>query len=114
MCELETVFRILSNQRRRLVLRCLQEHRTVTLPDLAELIAEWESGDEITELPPEQVRDVYFSLYHTHIPKLEDANFVRYEQESDLVDRTEQVVPLLVNARDAVESLIGHSSTQPS
>lgn len=34
---------------------------------------------------------MYISLYHKHIPKLADADLVRYDQERDTVTVTERV-----------------------
>jgi hypothetical protein len=104
--ELEAVFRVLAARRRRVALRFLQEHRTVALPDLAELVLERETGDPIAELSPERVTDVYFSLYHTHVPVLEDAGLAWYEQQEDLVGLEEGANDVLARAREAVDSLV--------
>lgn len=99
------MFRALADTRRRSALSCLQKHHTVTLPDLAEHVAEQELETDVTAISDEWVRDVYFSLYHKHVPKLEEANLVQYEQSEDLVVKTEQVGEALVEVRDAVDSL---------
>jgi hypothetical protein len=42
------------------------------------------------------VKLVYLSLYHSHVPKLAEANVVEYSQESDLVEPSagaERVAP---------------------
>lgn len=113
MDDLESVFRVLASRRRRLALGCLTEHATVALADLAEWVAEREAEEEIIDVPPEEVREVYLSLYHTHVPKLEDAGLVHYGQESDLVRRTEEAVPLLTEAGEEVDSLIPQPPSEP-
>ena len=86
----ESMFDLLSNRRRRILLTCLNEHGpTIALPDLAEEVAVREFDSRVTEIPEERVLHVYTSLYHVHVPKLVDAGVVEYEQERDLVRVTE-------------------------
>ncbi|QLG27432.1 hypothetical protein HUG10_07665 [Halorarum halophilum] len=105
MCELQSVFRALADTRRRAALSCLQKHQTVFLPDLAEHVAEQERGTDVTTISEEWVRDVYFSLYHKHVPRLEEANLVQYEQSDDVVVKTDRVGEALMEVREAVDSL---------
>lgn len=105
MCSLDSTLRALASRRRRLTLRCLLEHRELTLPDLAELVAERESGDDLADIPPERVCRVYFSLYHTHLPMLEDADLVRYEQERDYVTVSGETRSALAEGRELFEAL---------
>mgnify|MGYP000274207228 CR=1 FL=1 len=83
---------ILRNDRRRRVLRHLQESvGTVTLRELSETIAAHESGETP---PPRQLRQsVYNSLHQTHLPKLDDENVVDY-------DKQRKTVSLRSGARD--------------
>lgn len=106
MRELKPVFRALAARRRRLALACLTEHRLLTLADLAEEVTERETGTSVASLPAERVANTYFSLYHTHIPKLETAELVRYDQDDDLVERTEWTVQALDRAREALETMV--------
>jgi hypothetical protein len=106
MRSLDTVFRALSVRRRRLALACLLPHETLTLPDLAELVVERETGERLDDVPADRVCRLYFSLYHTHVPKLEAADLVRYEQEGDLVHATDGTVPALADARAELEALL--------
>jgi hypothetical protein len=94
------------DQRRRIALRNLQTHQTVTLADLAELVTECEMEKNVLHLPPDEVKDVYFSLYHIHVPILEDADLAWYDQQDDLVGTTEQTNPALSTARDTIDTLI--------
>lgn len=106
MGELDMVFQALADGRRRHAITCLQKHHTVSLADLAEFVAEKEQGADRAEISDEQVRDIYLSLYHTHLPKLEAAQFVHYEQQHDMVVRTEDTRSTLEEARDSVISLL--------
>lgn len=105
MSGIDAVFQALASRRRRLTLRCLLRHRELTLPDLAELVAEEERAEDLPDISPERVSRVYFSLYHTHLPKLEAADLVRYEQEADYVTTTDRTVPALAEGRDLLDCL---------
>ncbi|WP_440771749.1 DUF7344 domain-containing protein [Natronorubrum sp. DTA28] len=79
-------FEGLAHHRRRAALRCLQEYGTpIPLADLADEVAVREYDTALPEIPAENVTRIYMSLYHTHIPKLADAEYVRYDQERDAV-----------------------------
>jgi len=105
MCELNTVFAALADKRRRLALYYLQKHQTMTLPDLAKLIAEQEFEKDVHVLSGEKVTDLYVSLYHKHIPKLEEADLINYKQEDDLVTCANQISTTLDSAKEEVEKL---------
>jgi hypothetical protein len=106
MSDLGPVFHALADRRRRTALAWLQEHHVVSLPDLAEIVAEDELGEDVTEISGERVREIYLSLYHTHVPLLTDAKLVRYDQEEDLVSRTEETAALLASVRDSVDRVM--------
>jgi|GEM_PF-1352491 len=105
MCGLNTVFRALADERRRIAISCLGHHDTLTLPDMAEFVAERERDQPLPSIDATVVRDVYLSLYHTHVPVLEDAGVARYEQERDLVARTDQYRPMLRRAAAEIAEL---------
>lgn len=72
--------------RTRLVVECLSEFDgPVSLADLADEVAVREHEVPITELTGDQVKRVYLSLYHTHIPKLANHGYLSYDQDADLV-----------------------------
>lgn len=89
------VFDLLSDQRRRYVLHCLRTYdNPMQLADVADEIAVLERDTVITDIPAEDVKRVYISLYHTHVPKLVDAGVVEYSQERDAVALTERATEL--------------------
>lgn len=94
---LDIIFEILADQRRRYAFHCLKSYEApLALADLAEEVAIRENDSPITEIPAEDVKRTYMSLYHTHIPKLEDANIVHYDQNTDsvaLAEDSEQLEP---------------------
>lgn len=82
----DTIFSILSNERRRYVLRYLDRvEREAELGDLTERIAAWENGVEVGELEYDQRKRVYTSIHQTHLPKLDDAGVVDYDHDRGTV-----------------------------
>ncbi|XVH32116.1 DUF7344 domain-containing protein [Haloferacaceae archaeon DSL9] len=77
---------VLSNRRRRYALRCLCRYQNpLPLADVAEEVAALEYDERVAEMSPETLKRVYMSLYHTHLPKMVEANLVEYDQERDSV-----------------------------
>ena len=95
---LDALYDILSNQRRRYAISCLNDHVCMSLPDLADEVVCYENHAPITDIPEEEVLRVYSTLWHAHIPKLVDAGVVEYDQDQDIVTLGENA--------DQVESLL--------
>lgn len=88
---LDTVFDLLGNHRRRQVLAVLKRgNRRLTVNDLAKEIAVRESGALITEIPGEDVRNIYLSLHHTHVPKLAAFDLVVHDRKRNIVEPTDR------------------------
>lgn len=84
--QISEIFALFAHHRRRYALRELQQHTDpMALADLADEIAIRENEKPLSEVPAEEVKRIYMSLYHTHIPKLEEADLVHYDQEEDIV-----------------------------
>ncbi len=82
----DVIFELLKNRRRREVLSYLLEaDETVTLGELAEQIAAWENDTEVAALSSDQRKRVYVALYQTHLPKMDDAGIVDYDQDRGLI-----------------------------
>ncbi|WP_449560119.1 DUF7344 domain-containing protein [Natronococcus roseus] len=79
----------LAHRRRRAVVACVREHNVVALADLADELVVEEHGTTIDGISAEVVTELYLCLYHQHIPTLEDAGLVTYNQERDLVTITQ-------------------------
>jgi DNA-binding transcriptional ArsR family regulator len=87
----DVIFDILSSPRRRYVLYYLRkEGGPIDLTQLAERVAAWENKTTVENLTNQERKRVYVSLYQTHVPKLSDVGIVSYDQESGMVDITEQ------------------------
>jgi hypothetical protein len=88
---LDLVFGILKNGRRRRVIKYLRDaDEEVTLSDLAEHIAAIENDTTPAQLTSSQRKRVYVGLYQCHLPKMDDAGVIEYNQARGLVERTEQ------------------------
>lgn len=85
----DLVFEILSNTRRRMMLYYLRQNDgSATVKELAEQIAALENDVDVEDLQRQQQKRVYVSLYQTHIPKLERAGIIEYDDEEGLVELT--------------------------
>jgi len=88
----DDVYDLLSNARRRFVLSYLRRaDGPVTMSDLAEAVAAWENDVTVDDLTDRQRKRVYVSLHQTHLPKLDDASLVRYDQDAGEVQATENI-----------------------
>lgn len=86
------IFSLLSNQRRRYTIHYLKrEDEPVTLGELAEHVAAWELEKDVSELTSTERKRIYTSLQQTHLPTLERAEMVTFD------DRT---IELTDNARE--------------
>lgn len=91
----DVAFDLLSNARRRFVLRRLQESsEPIELGDLAADLAAKENGIPPEELSPQQRKRTYVSLYQTHVPKLADAGVITYDPDAGTVAGTNSVEEL--------------------
>ncbi|KYH25582.1 hypothetical protein HAPAU_22560 [Halalkalicoccus paucihalophilus] len=83
----DDVFDILRNRRRRYVLGYLSDQESVVeLSELAEELANWESEDEDAYITHRDRKRAYVSLYQTHLPKLDRAGIVEYNQPRGTVE----------------------------
>lgn len=82
----DEVFALLSNERRRHVLRFLSENGgEIKLRELAAAIAAEENGVDPAEVTYTQRKRLYTSLYQSHLPRMERSGVVEYDRNSGLV-----------------------------
>lgn len=87
---LDELFDALSNERRRRVVRYLNDRRApIALADLAREVAAREEGVATDDVGPDEVERVHVSLYHVHVPKLADRGLVEYDPDRGLVSPPE-------------------------
>lgn len=85
----DELFHLLQNQRRRQVLVFLQDTEgEINMRDIAEQVAAWENDTTIDALDSNERQRVYIALYQSHLPKLDDAGVLTYNQQRGIVSRT--------------------------
>ena len=85
---MDEIFHILQNERRRNVLRYLREtDGPVRMRDVAEQAAAWEHDTTVEALTSDQRQRVYIPLYQSHLPKLDKAGLIEYQQKRGIVER---------------------------
>lgn len=91
----DLVFDILSNTRRRMVLYYLRRHGgPASVQEIAEEIAALENEVEPEALSRQQRKRVYVSLYQTHLPKLETAGVIEYDDDEGRVSLTARAIEI--------------------
>lgn len=76
------IFEAMTDQRRRYVLYFLQEEEVADIETLAEHVAAWEQDITVEAVSEDEVTNVQIDLFHTHLPKLQDAGLVEYDRRS--------------------------------
>ena len=85
----DDVYEMLSNRRRRFVIHALKRAEgPVDVSDLSTHVTAWERGVEPDAVKYEDRRNVYSTLRRIHLPKLEEKNVVRVDEEANLVEPT--------------------------
>ena len=83
----DLVFDVLKNRRRRHALHYLkQKEEPVELSELAEQVAAWENDSTVEGISAAERKRVYTALYQSHLPKLDDAGIVEYNQSRGIVE----------------------------
>lgn len=79
---MNVAFAVLSNTRRRCLLRELRRGETAELRALATRIVAHEREIPEEDVEPKAEKSVYVSLYQTHVPRLADHGIVEYDREA--------------------------------
>jgi hypothetical protein len=83
----DLVFDVLKNRRRRYALHYLRRaDDSVQLSELAEQVAAWENDIAVDAISAAERKRVYTALYQSHLPKLDDAGIVEYNQNRGIVE----------------------------
>lgn len=90
---------LLKNQRRRYVLEYLRANDdSARLRDVAEQIAAWENDKELKAITSSERKRAYVGLYQCHLPKMDDAEVVSFDQnrgDIEIGPNAEQLMPYL-------------------
>ena len=86
----DEAFDVLSNHRRRYALHSLKRHRrTSSIGDLAEQVAAWENGVSRADLSAAERKRVYTALQQFHLPKMDAAEVIEFDDARGTVSLTE-------------------------
>lgn len=77
----DTLFRVLTDRRRRRLLSVLASEPELELDELTDILAGAESTSD-GPTGPEEWRRVKIALVHTHLPMLADADLLSYDDET--------------------------------
>lgn len=110
----DVIFGLLSTKRRRYVLQYLADNGDhTTLSDLSEHIAARENDTEVDLITSQQRKRVYVGLYQCHLPKLDDADVIKFNRSRGIVKRrpnADLLYPhLALNPKEAIENNSGQS-----
>lgn len=91
----DDIFDVLANRRRRAVIEYLRENDgEATVRNLAEWIAAAENGTSVQQLSSSERKCVYVGLYQNHLPLMDDAGVVDYDDDRKTVELRETVTQL--------------------
>jgi hypothetical protein len=92
----DVIFDIMSNRRRRFVLRYLHDEQSpAQLTDIATELAADESNTAPDQVDKQARKRAYVSLYQTHIPRLAEVGVVEYDDETGEVSLQDQAGEVL-------------------
>jgi hypothetical protein len=90
----DRLFDVLSNGRRRRILRVLHRDGPLELPTLAERVAAIEMETTVDDLDAQARKRVYISCYQTHVPRLVKADLVEHDTDTGIVSPTPELATL--------------------
>lgn len=100
--ELDLVFALLSESRRRYLLYHFLENDVGNVENLSARIAAWEADSSVREVDEDDRREVAVSLIHNHMPRLADHDVLEYDDRNGDAVTTptfEKLRPFLEQAR---------------
>jgi hypothetical protein len=93
--ELNEIFDILKNERRRSVIEHLRTtDGPVELGHVAERIAAAENDKSVSAITYDERKRVYVALYQCHLPRMDEVGIVSFNQSRGLVELTDQATEL--------------------
>ncbi|UWG50088.1 putative trancriptional regulator, ArsR family [Halalkaliarchaeum sp. AArc-CO] len=83
----QDVYELLRNERRRYALHALSvADGPVSVGDLADRVAAWEHDTTVEQITERERHRVYTSLQQVHLPRLDEADLVRFDEDQGVVD----------------------------
>ncbi|WP_255169733.1 DUF7344 domain-containing protein [Natrononativus amylolyticus] len=105
---MDELFTALRNRDRRYALYFLLEHRTVSVDELADVVAGWTRATAYG-MASRRVRDhVLLTLRHRHVPALVEAGLVRTENGTVSLEALSPTTRAFIDRACAVETGVAH------
>lgn len=103
--ELDHVYSALAHPRRRYLCYTLIEDTEWSLTELATKVTAWENDVDESSVTDDDRDRVYVSLYHAHVPKLDDLGVVDFDESSESISTAEHTEQVLMALRGMGASL---------
>jgi predicted transcriptional regulator len=82
----DDLYEVLADKRRRYAIHYLKQCREpVSVRELAEQVAAWENAKSVDALRSQERKRVYIALYQSHLPSLDEAGLVHYDEDASTV-----------------------------
>lgn len=102
------IFRMLSSERRRNVIRALGRLGDETnIGDLSEMTAALEYNKDIREVTSKERKRVYVGLYQTHLDQMDDAGILDWESDRGYVDVSVRDINTVIDVMEMIEDIDG-------
>lgn len=83
----DELYDVLADRRRRYAIHYLKQCREpVSVRELAEQVAAWENDKTVQALGSQERKRVYIALYQSHLPSMDDAGLVVYDEDASTVE----------------------------
>jgi predicted transcriptional regulator len=105
--DVDYVFEALAHPRRRYLLYTLAVETVWSVRELATKLAAWEQNIPEETVRPDERDKVYISLYHTHIPILEEYSVISFDAQTETIEaavNAEQVIAALEGVGASIDS----------
>lgn len=105
--DVDYVFEALAHPRRRYLLYTLAAETVWSVRELATKLAAWEQNIPKETVRPDERDKVYISLYHTHIPILEEYSVIIFDAQTETIEaaaNAEQVIAALEGVGASIDS----------
>lgn len=93
--DLDTIFDVLSVDRRRWALILIAERETTDIGTIADHIAATENNKPSENVAGPERKRVYIALHQTHLPKLDQADIIDWDEDRGTIEPDRNLWPVL-------------------
>jgi HEPN domain-containing protein len=92
------------DRHRRIVLGIFaDQQRRLTIADLVKTILRHDREEPLIQVSGEEFKQIRSLLHHSHIPRMEKADFVEYDRETRRIKPTEELLQIAPHVIDLLE-----------